>query len=53
MFATVEHDRPTDSMNMWLENVKNDSFVVCLREFMSFDGIHSGIKVVSESGNIL
>ena len=50
MFVTVIHkhsDRTFDSMNIWLEDVKTDSFVVCLREFMSFDGIHSGLKVVS------
>ena len=34
-------------MNIWLEEVKADGFVVCLREFMSFDGIHTGLKVVS------
>ena len=50
MFVTVIHkhsDRTFDSMNIWLEDVKTDSFVVCLREFMSFDSIHSGLKVVS------
>ena len=50
MFVTVLHkhsDRPFDAMNIWLEDVKTDSFVVCLREFMSFDGIHSALKVVS------
>ena len=50
MFVTAVHkhsDRPFDSMNIWLEDVKKDGFVVCLREFMSFDGIHSGLKVVS------
>ena len=50
VFVTVLHkhsDRPFDSMNIWLEDVKTDSFVVCLREFMSFDGSHSGLKVVS------
>ena len=34
-------------MNIWLEEVEADGFVVCLREFMSFDGIHTGLKVVS------
>ena len=34
-------------MNIWLEEVKADGFVVCLREFMSLDGIHTGLKVVS------
>ena len=34
-------------MNVWLEEVEADGFVVCLREFMSFDGIHTGLKVVS------
>ena len=50
MFVTIQHqhsDRPSDSMNIWLEDIKIDGFVVCLREFMTFDGIHSGLKVVS------
>lgn len=50
MFVTVQReytDRPFDSMNIWLEDVKAAGFIVCLREFMSFDGIHSGLKVVS------
>ena len=47
MFATVQHDLPSDSMNIWLEDVKASGFVVCLREFMTFDGIHTGLKVVS------
>lgn len=50
MFVTVlrEHtDRPFDSMNIWLEDVKAAGFIVCLREIMSFDEIHSGLKVVS------
>ncbi|CAH3131432.1 unnamed protein product, partial [Porites lobata] len=48
VFVTVQHkhsNRPFDSMNIWLEEVKADGFVVCLREFMSFDGIHTGLKV--------
>ncbi|CAH3131419.1 unnamed protein product, partial [Porites lobata] len=48
VFVTVQHkhsNRPFDSMNIWLEAVKADGFVVCLREFMSFDGIHTGLKV--------
>ena len=50
MFVTVQHehsDRPHDSMNIWLEDITNGGFVVCLREFMTFDGIHSDLKVVS------
>lgn len=48
VFVTVEHehsDRPHDSMNIWVEDISNDGFVVCLREFMTFDGIHSDLKV--------
>ncbi|XP_073253699.1 uncharacterized protein [Porites lutea] len=48
VFVTVQHkhsNRPFDSMNIWLEEVEADGFVVCLREFMSFDGIHTGLKV--------
>ena len=51
VFVTVQHehsDRPYDSMNIWLEDVQNNGFVICLREFMTFDGIHSDLKVVSK-----
>lgn len=50
MFATVQHqylDRPFDAMNIWVEEISNGGFVVCLRELMAFDGVHSGLQVVS------
>lgn len=50
MFITLQHehtDRPFDSMNLWLENVGRNEFHVCMRELMTFDGIHSDLKVVS------
>ncbi len=49
MFITLQHkhtDRPFDSMNLWLENVGKNEFHVCMREFMTYDGIHSDLKVV-------
>ncbi|PFX14674.1 hypothetical protein AWC38_SpisGene21153 [Stylophora pistillata] len=48
VFFTVQHkhtDRPHDSMNLWLEGVNKNEFYVCMKEFMTFDGIHSGLKV--------
>ncbi|PFX14672.1 Fibrillin-1 [Stylophora pistillata] len=48
VFITVQHkhaDRPYDSMNLWLEGVSKNEFYVCMREFMTFDGIHSDLKV--------
>ena len=33
---------------MWVEDVRRDSFKVCLRETKIFDGLHRNIKVVSE-----
>lgn len=50
MFVTLQHehsDRPFDSMNLWLEDVGKNEFYVCMRELMTFDGIHSDLKVVS------
>ena len=41
VFATVHHqysDRPFDAMNIWVEQISNGGFVVCLRELMTFDG---------------
>ena len=52
MFATVQHqysDRAFDAMNIWVEEISNGGFVVCLRELMTFDGVHSGLQVVSVS----
>ncbi|XP_022787222.1 uncharacterized protein LOC111327330 [Stylophora pistillata] len=48
VFISVQHkhtDRPYDSMNLWLEGVSKKEFYVCMRELMSFDGIHSDLKV--------
>ena len=50
VFATVEHqysDRPFDAMNIWVEEISNGGFVICLRELMTFDAVHSGLQVVS------
>ena len=50
VFITLQHehsDRPFDSMNLWLEDVGKNEFYVCMRELMTFDGIHSDLKVVS------
>ena len=50
VFATVHHhysDRPFDAMNIWVEEISNGGFVVCLRELMTFDGVHAGLQVVS------
>ncbi|XP_074621554.1 uncharacterized protein LOC141880073 [Acropora palmata] len=48
VFATVQHqysDRAFDAMNIWVEEISNGGFVVCLRELMTFDGVHSGLQV--------
>ncbi|XP_067041439.1 uncharacterized protein [Acropora muricata] len=48
VFATVHHqhsDRPFDAMNIWVEEISNGGFVVCLRELMTFDGVHTGLQV--------
>ncbi|KAL9972572.1 hypothetical protein ACROYT_G018902 [Oculina patagonica] len=48
VFITLQHkhtDRPFDSMNLWLEDVGKNEFHVCMRELMTYDGIHSDLKV--------
>ena len=49
-FATVRHagsTRPQDAMNMWIEELREDHFRVCIREGKTFDGKHQNIQVVS------
>ena len=36
-------------MNMWIEELQEDHFRVCLREVKTFDGKHQNIQVVSWS----
>ena len=40
--------RLQDALALWVEDVRRDSFKVCLRETKIFDGLHKNIKVVSE-----
>ena len=50
VLATVRHagsSRPQDAMNMWIEELQEDHFRVCLREVKTFDGKHQNIQVVS------
>ena len=52
VLATVRHtsiSRPLDAMNMWIEELQEDHFRVCLREVKTFDGKHQNIQVVSWS----
>ena len=51
IYVTVRHQilkRPQDALALWVEDVRRDSFKVCLRETKIFDGLHKNIKVVSE-----
>ena len=51
IYATARHQilkRPQDALALWVEDVRRDSFKVCLRETKIFDGLHKNIKVVSE-----
>ena len=41
------NSRSQDAMNMWLEDLTEDHFRVCLREVKTFDGKHVNLKVVS------
>ena len=50
-FATASHqfpERPQDAMAVWVENLTEDSFKICLREVKIFDGHHKGITIVSK-----
>ena len=50
VLATVRHSvskRPQDAMNIWIEELKEDYFRICLREVRTFDGKHQNLKVVS------
>ncbi|CAH3019585.1 unnamed protein product [Porites evermanni] len=48
VLATVRHtsiSMPQDAMNMWIEELQEDHFRVCLREVKTFDGKHQNIQV--------
>ena len=48
--ATPSHKflkRPQDAMAVWVEELTEDSFKICLREVKIFDGLHKGITIVS------
>ncbi|XP_073250982.1 uncharacterized protein [Porites lutea] len=38
-------ERPQDAMAVWVENLTQSSFKICLREVKIFDGFHQNIKV--------
>ena len=51
IYVTVRHQilkRPQDALALWVEDVRRDSFKVCLRETKIFDELHKNIQVVSE-----
>ena len=39
--------RPQDAMVVWVEELRQENFKVCLRETKIFDGPHQNIKIVS------
>ena len=50
VLATPSHqfpERPQDAMAVWVEELTEDSFKICLREVKIFDGVHKGITIVS------
>ena len=52
VLATVRHSSistPQEAMNMWIEELQEDHFRVCLREVKTFDGKYQNIQVVSLS----
>ena len=51
VLATPSHqfpERPQDAMAVWVEDLTEHSFKLCLREVKIFDGLHRGIKIVSK-----
>ena len=50
VLATASHqfpERPQDAMAVWVEELTEDSFKICLKEVKIFDGLHKGITIVS------
>jgi len=48
VLATVRHsvsNRLQDAMNIWIEELKEDYFRICLREVKTFDGKHQNLLV--------
>ena len=36
-------------MAVWVEELTEDSFKICLKEVKTFDGLHKGITIISEA----
>ena len=50
VLATPSHqfpERSQDAMAVWVEELTEGSFKICLREVKIFDGLHKGITIVS------
>ncbi|CAH3133175.1 unnamed protein product [Porites lobata] len=48
VLATPSHqfpERPQDATAVWVEELTEDSFKICLREVKIFDGLHKGITI--------
>ncbi|CAH3186611.1 unnamed protein product, partial [Porites evermanni] len=48
VFATPSHqfpERPQDAMAVWVEELTESSFKICLREVKIFEGLHKGISI--------
>ena len=51
VLATASHqfpERPQDAMAVWVKDLTEDGFKICLREVKMFDGLHKGITIVSK-----
>jgi len=52
VFLTVIHtsspQNKHDATSVWAEDVTKYNFKACVRELKNFDGVHSGVKVVSK-----
>ena len=51
VFISAKYTRgtkPEDAMYAWLENVNSESFEVCIKEFLPFNGEHHDTIVVGK-----
>ena len=55
MLVTAEHTKRNvkhDATTVWVENIRMNTFKVCVRELQNFDGQHKDIKVVSDKNSL-
>ena len=54
VLATLRHSvigLKHDAASLWVEDIRTDSFSLCVRELQNFDGAHENISIVSDCRN--